>query len=127
MEIKQEIDRLKKLIAYHNSRYYDLDSPEIPDYEYDKLYARLKELEEQNPQFIEHLFVTSSHSTLLMFTNRGKFLRYAFYGFYIGCNVFPGFSVASGGGGYQNSVLISKGAGNPVYLRFHNHFKIAAA
>ena len=52
MEIKQEIDRLKKLIAYHNSRYYDLDSPEIPDYEYDKLYARLKELEEQNPQFI---------------------------------------------------------------------------
>lgn len=52
MEIKQEIDRLKKLIAYHNSRYYDLDLPEIPDYEYDKLYARLKELEEQNPQFI---------------------------------------------------------------------------
>lgn len=52
MEIKQEIDRLKQLITYHNNRYYDLDSPEIPDYEYDKLYARLKELEEQNPQFI---------------------------------------------------------------------------
>lgn len=51
MEIKQEIDRLKQLIAYHNNRYYDLDSPEISDYEYDKLYARLKELEEQNPQF----------------------------------------------------------------------------
>lgn len=52
MEIKQEIDRLKQLINYHNARYYDLDKPEISDYEYDKLYARLKELETQYPQYI---------------------------------------------------------------------------
>lgn len=52
MEIKQEIDRLKQIINYHNTRYYDLDSPEISDYAYDKLYARLKELEAQYPQYI---------------------------------------------------------------------------
>ena len=52
MEIKQEIDRLKQLINYHNARYYDLDKPEISDYEYDKLYARLKELEAQYPEYV---------------------------------------------------------------------------
>ena len=52
MEIKQEIDRLRQIINYHNTRYYDLDSPEISDYAYDKLYARLKELEAQYPQYI---------------------------------------------------------------------------
>lgn len=52
MEIKQEIERLKQIINYHNKRYYDLDSPEISDYDYDKLYARLKELEAQYPQYI---------------------------------------------------------------------------
>ena len=52
MDIKSEIERLRALIAYHNERYYNLDAPEIGDYEYDKLYARLKELEAANPQYI---------------------------------------------------------------------------
>ncbi len=52
MEIKQEIERLKQIINYHNNRYYNLDNPEITDYEYDKLYAQLKKLEEENPQFL---------------------------------------------------------------------------
>ena len=52
MEIKQEIERLKQIINYHNNRYYNLDAPEITDYEYDKLYAQLKKLEEENPQFL---------------------------------------------------------------------------
>ena len=49
MDIKSEIERLRALIAYHNERYYNLDAPEIGDYEYDQLYARLKELEAANP------------------------------------------------------------------------------
>ena len=52
MDIKAEIERLKALISYHNERYYNLDAPEIGDYEYDQLYARLKELEAANPQYI---------------------------------------------------------------------------
>lgn len=51
MEIKAEIERLKALIVYHNERYYNLDAPEISDYEYDQLYARLKELEAAYPQY----------------------------------------------------------------------------
>ncbi len=50
-EIKKEIERLRKEIEYHNYRYYVLDSPVIPDSEYDKLFRRLQELEEKYPEF----------------------------------------------------------------------------
>lgn len=46
-EIKEEIKRLVDEINYHNYRYYALDSPVISDEEYDKLFRRLKELEEK--------------------------------------------------------------------------------
>jgi len=52
MDKLKEIEELKNLIRYHNNLYYNLDSPGISDYEYDKLYAKLKELESQNPQYI---------------------------------------------------------------------------
>jgi DNA ligase (NAD+) len=45
--IKQEIGKLVKDLSYHCYRYYVLDSPEISDEEYDKLYRRLKGLEER--------------------------------------------------------------------------------
>ncbi|OPY69216.1 MAG: DNA ligase [Syntrophorhabdaceae bacterium PtaU1.Bin034] len=44
--IKEEIEALVKDINYHNYRYYVLDSPVVSDEEYDRLYRRLKELEE---------------------------------------------------------------------------------
>lgn len=47
MDKKEELENLKKQIEYHNNRYYNLDSPEITDYDYDMLYARLKELEKE--------------------------------------------------------------------------------
>jgi DNA ligase (NAD+) len=47
MDKKEELEQLKKQIEYHNNRYYNLDSPEISDYDYDMLYARLKELEKE--------------------------------------------------------------------------------
>jgi DNA ligase (NAD+) len=46
-EIKNEIERLVKELNYHCYRYYVLDSPVISDDEYDRLYLRLKELEEK--------------------------------------------------------------------------------
>ena len=45
--IKQEIGKLVKDLNYHCYRYYVLDSPVISDGEYDRLYRRLKGLEER--------------------------------------------------------------------------------
>lgn len=50
--IKNEIERLRELIHYHNYRYYVLNDPEISDYEYDQLYKRLLELENKYPELI---------------------------------------------------------------------------
>lgn len=50
--VKERIDELRKLINYHNYRYYVLDSPEISDAEYDELMRELKRLEEEYPEFV---------------------------------------------------------------------------
>ncbi|HUL00346.1 MAG TPA: NAD-dependent DNA ligase LigA, partial [Nitrospirota bacterium] len=46
-DIRQEIEKLVKEINEHNYRYYVLDAPVISDEEYDRLFRRLKELEEK--------------------------------------------------------------------------------
>ncbi len=51
-EARQEIEKLRKEINYHNYRYYVLDDPVISDAEYDRLFRRLQELEEQFPDLI---------------------------------------------------------------------------
>jgi DNA ligase (NAD+) len=45
---RKEIDRLVKEINEHNYRYYVLDAPVISDEEYDRLFRKLKELEEKH-------------------------------------------------------------------------------
>ncbi len=50
-KIIQQIKELCDIINYHNDKYYTKDSPEILDFEYDKLYRELEELEEKYPQF----------------------------------------------------------------------------
>ncbi len=52
MSAIEEINKLKKEIEYHINRYYNLDEPEISDYEYDMMMNRLKELESANPELI---------------------------------------------------------------------------
>ena len=47
-----EIDELRKILHYHNHRYYVLDDPEISDGEYDSLYNKLLSLEQRNPSLI---------------------------------------------------------------------------
>ena len=49
-DIKKEIEDLRSLIEYHSNRYYNLDDPEIEDFEYDALMNRLKKLEAENPE-----------------------------------------------------------------------------
>lgn len=46
--LKREIERIAKEVNYHNYRYYVLDSPVISDEEYDRLFRKLKELEEKH-------------------------------------------------------------------------------
>lgn len=51
-EAKKEIERLRKEINHHDYRYYVLNKPIISDHEYDRLYKRLKDLEQQFPGLI---------------------------------------------------------------------------
>lgn len=53
IEIKNKIKELRKTLAYHSSRYYNDDAPEIEDYEYDMMMRELKALEEKYPEFDE--------------------------------------------------------------------------
>lgn len=48
----KEIEALRKEIEYHNYLYYVKDSPIITDAEYDRLFRRLLELEEQFPDLV---------------------------------------------------------------------------
>ena len=51
MNPKERIEYLRKVIAYHSKRYYENDSPEISDFEYDKLFEELKQLEAEYPEY----------------------------------------------------------------------------
>ncbi|MBO5440310.1 MAG: NAD-dependent DNA ligase LigA [Clostridia bacterium] len=51
MNIEERINHLRKLIKYHSKRYYENDAPEISDFEYDKMFEELKQLELENPQY----------------------------------------------------------------------------
>lgn len=48
----QRANKLRELINYHNYLYYVLDSPEIPDAEFDKLFRELQALEERHPELV---------------------------------------------------------------------------
>ncbi|HEY0429688.1 MAG TPA: NAD-dependent DNA ligase LigA [Pyrinomonadaceae bacterium] len=50
--IKTEIEALRAEINHHNELYYQKAAPEIADVEFDALLARLKQLEEENPDLV---------------------------------------------------------------------------
>ncbi|MBE6687829.1 MAG: NAD-dependent DNA ligase LigA [Ruminococcaceae bacterium] len=45
------IEELRELLTYHSKKYYIEDSPEISDFEYDKMFRELKKLEELHPEY----------------------------------------------------------------------------
>lgn len=49
---KNEYDLLCEKIDYHMDRYYNQDSPEISDYEYDQLMIQLKEAEKEHSEWV---------------------------------------------------------------------------
>ena len=48
-EAKKRATELQKTIRYHDKKYYDQAEPEISDFEYDRLYRELKDLETTYP------------------------------------------------------------------------------
>lgn len=47
---KQRIEYLTEQLNYHNDRYYNMDSPEISDYEYDMMLSELEKIENEFPE-----------------------------------------------------------------------------
>lgn len=45
------IERLRKELEYHSYKYYVEDCPEISDYEYDAMFRRLQDLENEYPEY----------------------------------------------------------------------------
>ena len=52
-EIKNRLKKLKTRIRQHDHHYYNLDQPEISDYEYDRLFQELTQIETKYPELIE--------------------------------------------------------------------------
>lgn len=50
-KIQQEMQQLQKEVEHHMHLYYDLDAPELEDFEYDRLIHHLMDLEEQYPEY----------------------------------------------------------------------------
>ncbi len=51
-EAVRRIEELREIINYHNHKYYVEDSPDISDFEYDRLLRELENLENQYPELI---------------------------------------------------------------------------
>ena len=52
MDAKTRIEELKKTLEYHSNRYYNMDDPEISDYEYHSMMQELKKLEKEHPELV---------------------------------------------------------------------------
>ncbi len=53
MEAKARIEELTKLLNEANHKYYVLDNPTMPDFEYDRLLRELEVLEAENPELAQ--------------------------------------------------------------------------
>ena len=53
MNVKEQIESLRKELHKHNYNYYVLDNPTISDYEFDLKLKDLKKLEDLHPEFYD--------------------------------------------------------------------------
>lgn len=49
---QKRLEQLKKEIHYHDHLYHVLDQPEIPDFDYDKLFKELLDIEKKHPDWV---------------------------------------------------------------------------
>lgn len=52
VEVTQRIKQLRKQLNTYSHQYYVLDTPSVPDAEYDRLYRELEGLEEEHPESV---------------------------------------------------------------------------
>lgn len=57
-DVKKRIAELREKTEYYAKKYYDDDDPEITDFEYDMLMVELRNLEAENPEFIDENSLT---------------------------------------------------------------------
>ncbi len=48
-DVKKRVEKLRETIRHHDKKYYGEAQPEISDFEYDRLYRELKDMEEEYP------------------------------------------------------------------------------
>jgi DNA ligase (NAD+) len=51
-KLEKEVRELRESIRHHEYKYYVENNPEISDYEFDQLIARLRKIEEEHPEFL---------------------------------------------------------------------------
>ena len=49
-QARQRAEELRRQLEYHAKLYYEMDNPQISDYEYDQMLRELEEIEKQYPQ-----------------------------------------------------------------------------
>ncbi len=54
-----EIEDLRKVLRFHEYRYYVIDDPLLADYEYDQLYKQLESLEKVHPELFSEALKTA--------------------------------------------------------------------
>ncbi len=52
MKAQERINKLREQLEYHNRKYFDENSPEISDYDYDMMLRELEDLEREHPELI---------------------------------------------------------------------------
>ena len=51
--IRERIEELRRLLDYHNHKYYVENAPEISDFEFDSLMHELQRLEAEHPEYVD--------------------------------------------------------------------------
>lgn len=51
-DLQKQLADLRRLLVYHEYRYYILNDPVVSDFEYDQLYKQLEAIEEQHPGWV---------------------------------------------------------------------------
>lgn len=69
-DAKKRVEKLRETIRHHDKLYYDQAAPEITDFEYDRLYRELKDLEAEYPSL-----KTKDSPTQKVFESTGKHFK----------------------------------------------------
>ena len=51
--VRERIEELRRLLEYHNRKYYVENAPEISDFEFDRLMRELQDLEREHPEYAD--------------------------------------------------------------------------